>query len=236
MKKYLKKYGGFLEENLTILTDHAGARLYELPTRKNILKSIHRLVNNVPTDRKVVLFFHYSGHGSYTHDRGRDEFDGRDETIVPHDYIANGVIRDDDLKIHLVDDLPKNVELYCVMDCCHSGTGLDLRYECRTYRKNGMNEYYLRQNKKVTKSDAKVILFSGCKDKQYSADAYIGGKYQGAMTWGFLQILKKHQYQPISYKRLLREAQDLLRDKKYEQIPQLSSGSYVDLKSKYCLC
>lgn len=237
MNKYLIQRGGFLKKEITQLTDHLGALPHQQPTRENILSNIQSLVNNIPKNKKVILFFHFSGHGSYTYERGpdKDEEDGRDETICPTDFSKSGMIKDDDLKVHLIDALPANVKLYCVMDCCHSGTGMDLRYECRTYNEDGVNEYKLHQNKMVTKSKAEVVLFSGCKDNQYSADAYIWGKYQGAMTWGFLQVLNKHNYEPISYKRLLREVQELLRRKKYEQIPQLSTGKYVDLKEKFTL-
>jgi hypothetical protein len=36
-----------------------------------------------------------------------------------------------------------------------------------------------------------VTMFSGCKDDQTSADARIGGQSTGAMTWAFLEIMKR---------------------------------------------
>ena len=36
-----------------------------------------------------------------------------------------------------------------------------------------------------------VVLFSGCKDNQTSADAHLGGQATGAMTYAFTTTLKK---------------------------------------------
>ena len=55
--------------------------------------------------------------------------DGYDETLVPVDYASAGQIRDDDLFQALVGAMPSGVVVTCVMDCCHSGTVLDLPYQ-----------------------------------------------------------------------------------------------------------
>lgn len=48
---------------------------------------------------------------------------------MPLDYTASGQIRDDDLFLTLIGKMPKDVQLTCVMvDCCHSGSVLDLPY------------------------------------------------------------------------------------------------------------
>jgi hypothetical protein len=57
-----------------------------------------------------------------------DEEDGFDDTIVPVDYQQTGQIRDDLLFERLVMPLPEGSQLTAVMDCCHSGTVLDLPY------------------------------------------------------------------------------------------------------------
>lgn len=54
--------------------------------------------------------------------------DGYDETLVPLDYETAGQIRDDDLFLTLIGKMPRDVQLTCVMDCCHSGSVLDLPY------------------------------------------------------------------------------------------------------------
>lgn len=69
-----------------------------------------------------------TGHGGRLRDDDGDEADGYDETLVPLDYEQAGQIRDDDLYNILVGPLRKGVTLTCVMDCCHSGTVLDLPF------------------------------------------------------------------------------------------------------------
>ena len=63
--------------------------------------------------------------------------DGYDETLVPLDYDTAGQIRDDDLFLTLVGKMPKGVQLTSVMDCCHSGTVLDLPF---TFVADGAHE------------------------------------------------------------------------------------------------
>ena len=57
------------------------------------------------------------------------EEDGYDETLVPLDYNTAGQIKDDDVFNTLVTKVPAGATLTCIMDCCHSGTVLDLPYK-----------------------------------------------------------------------------------------------------------
>lgn len=104
------------------------------PTRANILAGLCWLVEGAgPGDR---LLLHYSGHGGQQAARAgssagsaSSEEDGLDETIVPLDYAQAGVIIDNELRQQLVAPLyGTGAALRGVLDCCHSGTGLDLRY------------------------------------------------------------------------------------------------------------
>lgn len=47
---------------------------------------------------------------------------------TPQDFEKKGQIRDDDLLKVLVHPMPEGVTMTCLMDCCHSGTVLDLPY------------------------------------------------------------------------------------------------------------
>ncbi|VUC20708.1 unnamed protein product [Clonostachys rosea] len=68
-------------------------------------------------------------------------------------------------------------------------------------------------------SPADVIMLSGSKDDQTSADATIASQATGAMSWAFVTALKKNPQQ--SYVQLLNSIRDEL-SKKYTQKPQLS--------------
>jgi len=96
------------------------------PTRKNIEDAMRWLVADAkPGDS---FFLHFSGHGTSVVDDNGDEEDGFDEALVPVDYTTHGLIRDDDCFELLVKPLPKGARLTCLIDCCHSGTMLDLPY------------------------------------------------------------------------------------------------------------
>ncbi len=96
------------------------------PTRRNILEAMKWLVSGAQPGHS--LFFHFSGHGSQVRDTSGDEADGFDETILPMDYQSAGHIVDDEIYDIMVRRLPKGARLTSVMDCCHSGTGMDLPY------------------------------------------------------------------------------------------------------------
>jgi hypothetical protein len=74
------------------------------------------------------LTIQLKGHGGKLRDDGNDEEDGYDETLIPVDYASAGQIRDDDLLRNLVIPMKKGVFVTSIMDCCHSGTVLDLPY------------------------------------------------------------------------------------------------------------
>ncbi len=123
MKEYLVNVHGFQESNMTVLMDDG----YHLnPTRYNITNAYRNLVRqSMPGDS---VFCHYSGHGGRVRDTSGDEDDGFDETLIPVDFQSSGQIIDDDLFKDLVQPLSKGVLMTCLMDCCHSGTVLDLPY------------------------------------------------------------------------------------------------------------
>ncbi|KAL5121184.1 Ca(2+)-dependent cysteine protease [Pleosporales sp. CAS-2024a] len=76
-----------------------------------------------------------------------------------------------------------------------------------------------KKNLRTKTSPADVIMWSGSKDTQTSADASIGGQATGAMSYAFITALRKNPNQ--SYVQLLNSIRDELQGK-YEQKPQLS--------------
>jgi hypothetical protein len=125
--------------------------------------------------------------------------------------------------------LKKDVTLFALFDCCHSGTILDLRYQYF----DSENYDNSTENTKERETIGNVIMISGCMDNQTSADAYINSEYQGAMTWSFLDTVNKNPN--LTWKDLITTMRSSLKTSKYQQIPQLSSGKKIDLTSKICL-
>lgn len=86
------------------------------------------------------------------------------------------------------------------------------------------------ENRQRNFSAADVIMFSGCKDDQTSADAQEAGKATGAMSYAFIKSLRKNPN--LSYQALLNSVREILRDK-YEQRPQLSASHPIDVNLQF---
>ena len=123
MKKYIQDVHGFEEENIVILMDDGN---HTEPTKANIIDAYKTIIGQA--EENDAVFLHYSGHGTKLRDRDGDEGDGYDEALVPRDFQSSGMILDDDLYEYLIKDLPDGVHMTCLMDCCHSGTIMDLPY------------------------------------------------------------------------------------------------------------
>lgn len=123
IKKYLIDNEGFKEKDMLILMDDGQ---HHQPTRKNIMDAFTRITQYSKAGDTV--FIHYSGHGGRVRDDSGDEEDGYDETLIPVDFKTAGHILDDELFNSLVKKMPKDVHVTVLMDCCHSGTVLDLPY------------------------------------------------------------------------------------------------------------
>ena len=205
---------GFTENNINIITDLTSKKA----TRANILTEFKNLlVNSRAGD---FLFFTYSGHGSYTLDRNGDEKDGYDEMIVSCDL--QGIL-DDEFKSLIQTYLKTDVTLFAMFDSCFSGSVLDLKYQYL----DSLNYEKYTENSKVLETNGNVFMISGCTDEQTSADAFINGKANGAMTWSLLEGLKQNSM--CTWRELVKVMRDLLKQSKYTQIPQFSSGTFVNI-------
>lgn len=104
----------------------------KIPTKYNIRKAMHWLIEDCKPGDSLVFFF--AGHGTQEEDLDGDEIDGKDETICPSDFRIHGKIVDDEINRTIVRPLPSGVTLHAIVDSCHSGTVLDLPYLCRMNR------------------------------------------------------------------------------------------------------
>jgi hypothetical protein len=194
------------------------------PTRDVILAAFAQfLASGTEGD---VLFFAFSGHGSYTLDHNKDEKNGNDEMIIASD--SKGIV-DDELKTLIQTNLKKNVTLFALFDSCFSGTVLDLKYQYLDSLANDASTV----NNKETETFGNVIMISGCNDDQTSADAYLDRKFQGAMTWAFLSVINTLTAPP-SWRDLLVKMRDQLKTSEFTQLPQLSSGCFIDIDKVVC--
>ncbi|KAI8140321.1 peptidase C14, caspase domain-containing protein [Fennellomyces sp. T-0311] len=82
------------------------------------------------------------------------------------------------------------------------------------------------ENRRINSSKADVVMFSGCKDHQTSADAQEEGQATGAMSYAFTKSLRENPNQ--SYQELLVSLRDIL-SSGYSQRPQMSSSHPIDV-------
>lgn len=89
------------------------------------------------------------------------------------------------------------------------------------------NEAYEKTMRTKT-SPADVILWSGSKDDQTSADASIASQATGAMSYAFIKAVRQNPDQ--TYLQLLNSIRDILQEK-YSQKPQLSCSHPLGMSS-----
>ena len=200
--------------NINVITDLTTKKA----TRINILEGFKNLLMNCQAGD--LLFFVYSGHGSYAIDRNGDEKDGRDELIVSCDL--QGVL-DDELKTLIQTYLKADVTLFALFDSCFSGSVLDLKYQFM----DSLNYENFTENSKQLETLGNVFMISGCTDNQTSADAVFEGKANGAMTWSLLESLK--QKPNVNWRELVVNMRDLLKTSEFTQIPQFSCGTFENI-------
>lgn len=215
-ENYLKTKHNTNDATMSILTDNTTTK----PTRQNILDKLKALLNNSKSGDK--LFFIFSGHGYYITDYSNDELDGKDELIC---CVDEKFISDDEVKKIIDDYLKENVSLFILLDCCHSGTMIDLKYNY--FSTTNYDEIVINDNYLDTKGN--VYLISGCRDNQVSEINYVGGKYQSLLTWAFLEVINNNAN--LTWKELLIKIRGEL-NPQFTQIPQLSTGKRIDVNSQ----
>lgn len=77
-------------------------------------------------------------------------------------------------------------------------------------------------------TNADILILSGCQDNDTSEDTIENNKPCGAMTFGFLEVLKKHNYN-VTVQQLLVDVRALLKQHGYGQIPQMQAGRMVKM-------
>jgi len=213
---------GFTESNMVILTD-AATDPQKRPTKANLINAMKWLTGGVQAGDS--LFFSFSGHGAQTTECNADEDHGKNETILPVDYKTAGLIKD--LHDLLAKPITLGAKLTCIMDCCHSGTGLDLPY---VYSENRS-----RVEKSVaTKStQGDVVLFRGCLDPPSSQDSLRKVAFSGVLTFTFWQAVESDAN--LTYGGLLSAMQKFSHAKGFWQSIQLSSGKKLDLNTPFLI-
>ena len=222
---------GYAEENIRMMSDDHK----ELPTKHKIAMGLIWLMKN-EKNTSMELFFHYSGHGSWVYDKNSDEKDGRDECLVPIDYKRSGMLYDDDLKSIIEDNLTSNTKLFSIVDACHSGTILDLKYNLNVDKIDTSDskintEFKVETHQYSGEIKGSVIVLSGCEDTQTSADAWLEKRAQGAMTYSFTETMRRNNFD-LDFETLMTGIYQLVKENKFTQNPTLSSNKTIVFENK----
>jgi metacaspase-1 len=234
----LTEFGGFKKGDITTLVDSA-------TTKKAMMAAIKTLVKN--SKRGDVALLHYSGHGSHVPDdeKHRDETDGRDEILCPTDLNWDDTLRDDWLR-DTFGGLRDGVHFTVIMDCCHSGTitraieppdvkvkqrflpspwDIAAEESGRSLKKKITSELRgsrpaARKAKDIVDADIPEVLITGCRDTQTSADAFINGRFNGALTYGLVEAIRGSRGK-LTFRQLHERASAAIKKRKFQQVPQL---------------
>ena len=232
----LTTYDGFSAQDITSLTDLQA-------TKKAMQSAIQKLITG--GKKGDTLLLHYSGHGSNVPDDNGDEADHRDEILCPTNLDWNDPLRDDWLRATF-NKLRAGVNLTVIMDCCHSGTvtraisppdepikerflpcpldfmgtesGKKLSGTLRG--KLGKAPRGRKRKSDIVHADIQEMLITGCRDTQTSADAQIGGTFNGALTYYLVESIKETKGN-LTYRELHKRTTAKLKSNDYDQVPQL---------------
>lgn len=220
--------------------------LDEQATKAAMVDAISKLIASGAKGDSLIIT--YSGHGTYQPDTDGDEADGLDEALCPYDLQTGGAaLIDDEIKT-LFSARKAGVRLLLIADSCHSGTvtraakaepDADTRPRFMPMG-NWLPASKLPKNLAGKAAQTIVapsgtsplnsglnkvlgdLLLAGCKEgpNNYSFDAKIKGRYNGAFTYYALKTLKALKPEATYadwYKAILKS----LPSASYPQIPQL---------------
>ena len=195
--------------------------LDEQGTRENIKAALRNLVLVLkPGDYGV---FTYSGHGTYNRDSSGDEEDSYDEAL----YVYDGILLDDELR-EILDDLNTKASLVFVSDSCYSGTVTRVVEDDAQYAKPrfmpvlGYNPIIPVKTRLLAEAEMLELLLTGCSDSELSFDAFINGRYNGAMSRYAIDAIRANRGATFSeFYYSLRQA---LPSQEYPQTPQLEGS------------
>ncbi|KKF97211.1 Metacaspase-1A [Ceratocystis platani] len=139
---------------------------------------------------------------------------------LPYIYSTKGVLKEPNLAKEAGQGLMSAVSAYARGDIGKVASSL---FKLAKKATTGDDAY--KKTIRTKTSPADVIMWSGSKDSQTSADATINSQATGAMSWAFITALTQNPKQ--SYVQLLNSIRELLQSK-YSQLPQLSSSHPMD--------
>ena len=192
-------------------------------TKTTFRDTVRNYILGMQPDEELII--QYSGHGTRVKDTSGDEEDGYDEALYLYGY--DGVFIDDEFN-EIMKLIPVGAKVIVILDSCFSGTATR---NIGRYRKSKyvLTDPVLEKAKRVVKSSQlNHIVISGCQSHQTSSDAYINGRYNGALTRALIE-----NYGHKTYKQWVDDCIFWLHSRGFDQVPTLEGPegmikSYID--------
>ncbi|KAL6941693.1 Ca(2+)-dependent cysteine protease [Hanseniaspora osmophila] len=151
---------------------------------------------------------------------------------LPYTYSTKGVIKEPNMYKALGQEGLQTVLSYATGNKQAMMSGISSIFKTVTSGGSHLSAQQREQVKQMKFSPADVVMFSGCKDDQTSADASENGRATGALSWAFMKVIGQQPQQ--SYLTLLQNMRYEL-SSKYSQKPQLSSSHPIDVNLQFIM-
>lgn len=229
------------QDNILLLDEQA--------TKHNILSNLQKLISNLG-DGDVGVFT-FSGHGTWVYDNDIDEDDNRDEAICAYDEnILDDDIRkilltlNPKARLTIISDSchsgtvtrkmlsrqvllrSKSIENFAIEGFENiDSNSLIPRYMPPKNNSDAIKALTLPIRKRFLypESNMSELLLTGCNATEYSYDAYINNRFNGAFTAFAIGIIKSNPN--LTYKEFHNEIRTILPNNRYPQSPQLEGSN-----------
>jgi hypothetical protein len=272
----INKIYGFNKDEITLIQDqgnnHKDRHGDKVGSKKNIESELQNMVNK----NLDFFFFYVASHGIEINDYNNDESNynnpeikylnegsNMDTAILTSEFNDRVSFLPDDKIRNFLAKMKNNTTILSVIDCCHSGTILDLQY-LNVIRKNNKRNFieddshrsfsYLRSKykdkytvikgayNKESNLDIKALCISGCRDGQSVYEKYMAGSINGTFTFNLSKILLNLHKSNM----LCKDNNDCYNIKdislivtgkinNYKQIPMITSSFPIDIENTYLI-
>jgi len=212
---------GYSEEDITELTDEI-VNTPSYPTKATVVHHIEKLMKDHQAGDH--LWFSFSGHGKQIKDITGEEEDGKSEAIVLHSDrhdigCQEELLTDIELNRLLVRPLKEGARLHILLDCCSSGSGVNLAWNTHADHL-WKPEYKKPTTYKGTEKGGSVVMIAACSDEGTAGDTNMHndcGTVTGAATTAFIKVVEASSMEAdLSYGAFLNQMQD--------ELPQCSTA------------
>lgn len=227
-ERLVHKYA-FKPDNIRVLTDTRA-------TTKAQLEHIDWLISCCDAVEHDLLVWDNSSHGTRFRIRHGDNLDNYEQDVIcPHDFDWDKNFISADMIHERFDRIPPNTTMIFISDSCASGNLVKVLTDSKSKsiippedilaRSIGRDIELKRVEDYVSKIDSVNILFlSGCQSQETSADAYIKGRYNGALT-AALKAVMDVDNSDMTWKEAHQIILHFLEQNDFEQHPQLKGSN-----------